>query len=109
MITAAEAIGAWPGTYPWLPLHFDYVSGALLDCRFDRNRVPGSGGRSGRFAAQQAGAGIREGEGSLEPGDKRVVDAVAPCSLVPLEQGVRAIRADAALHRLDAGQRPVDP
>lgn len=80
MIIAAKAIGPWLGTYPWLPLHFDYVRGAHLDCRFDRNRVPRSGGRSGRSAAQQVGAGIREGEGSPEPGDKRVVDAAAPCS-----------------------------
>lgn len=40
----------------------------------------------------------------LETGHENVVDAVAPCSFVPLEERAGAVGADAALYRLDAGQ-----
>ncbi|MGW7529723.1 hypothetical protein [Streptomyces sp. NPDC054783] len=71
-------------------------------------RADRSGGRSGRLAAQEVGAGVGQGESPLKPGHERVVDAVAPGSFVPLEQRTGTVRKDAALYRLDAGQRADD-
>lgn len=68
-----------------------------------------SGDRCGWFTAQQVGAGVGQGEGLRESSHEDVVDAVAPCSLVPLEQGAGAVRADPALDSLDADQGPADP
>lgn len=97
------------------------VDGAACGCRVggeqvvgagelqpERQRRPaarsGSGGRSDGSPRRRSGACIGHGEGSREPGGERVVDAVAPCSFVPLEQGASAVRADTALYR---SHRPV--
>src|SRR3954454_21365609 len=56
----------------------------------------------------QVGADVSQGEDPLETGHEDIIDAVAPCSFVPLEERADAVRADAALYRLDAGQGAAD-
>lgn len=76
LIIAAKAIGVGLGTYPWLRLHFGYVSGALLDCRFDRNRVA----RCAEIRSEsQRNSGTDTGESSVDRLDGRRPEA-RPCT-----------------------------